>query len=68
MYSLPDHPVVENMMRTGHPDGKEPEAILCPICGEDSEFFYTRKNGEIVGCERCLITRNYYEIDPEELA
>ena len=67
MFEIGDHPVVANMMRTGYPDGKEPPEIRCPICDEDSEFFYTRKDGEIVGCERCLITRNYYEFDPEEL-
>lgn len=28
---LPDHPVVQNMERTGYPDGKEPQFPHCPI-------------------------------------
>ena len=67
MFDIPDHPIVQNMMRTGHPDGKEPIEPLCPICGEDSEFFYTNKLGEVVGCERCLKIRYYYEFEEGEL-
>lgn len=67
MFEIGDHPVIQNLMQTGYPDGKEPEEILCPICGEDSEFFYTDKHRQIVGCERCLTMRHYYEFDAEEL-
>ena len=68
MFDVPDHPIIQNMERTGYPDGKEPEELRCPICGEDSEFFYTRKEDrKVIGCERCLIMRNYYEFEPEEL-
>ena len=66
MHGLPDHPVVANLLRTGYPDGKEPEEMCCPICGADAEFFYTTaRSWEIVGCERCLITRHYWEFEQE---
>ena len=66
MHGLRDHPVIENLLRTGYPDGREPEEIRCPICGADAEFFYTpEKSWEVVGCERCLITRHYWEFEQE---
>lgn len=68
MYDVPDHPVIRNLMETGYPDGKEPEEILCPVCGEDGEFFYQNRDGRIVGCERCLTVRHYYEVNKEELS
>ena len=30
-YDLPDHPVIQNMERTGYPDGKEPTLSLIHI-------------------------------------
>ena len=36
-YDLPDHPVIQNMERTGYPDGKEPIFPICPVCGEECE-------------------------------
>ena len=39
-YDLPDHPVVQNLERTGYPDGKEPHYPRCPICGEECETIY----------------------------
>jgi hypothetical protein len=38
-----DHPVITNMERTGYPDGKEPDPILCPLCGGECETIYRRK-------------------------
>ena len=60
-----DHPVVENLCRTGYPDGKEPEEIRCPSCNEDAEFFYVNNVGKVVGCERCLTIRHYYEFEED---
>ena len=36
MYSVPDHPVIRNMERTGYPDGFGPRVCCqCDECGED---------------------------------
>ena len=65
MYEVPNHPVVENLLRTGYPDGREPEDIICPACGTDSETFYVTANDgtTVVGCENCLIPRSYWEFE-----
>ena len=69
MFDMPDHPVIQNMMRTGYPDGQEPQELKCPICGADAENFYTTaKTRTIVGCERCLISRPYWEFEEGELS
>lgn len=34
---IPDDPVIQNMERTGYPDGKEPRYPRCPCCGEECE-------------------------------
>ena len=39
-YDLPDHPVIQNMERTGYPDGKEPTFPICPVCGEECEEIF----------------------------
>lgn len=67
MFECPDHPVVQNLCRTGYPDGKEPEEICCPICGSaTAESFYTKQDRTIVGCEHCLIMRPYWEFETED--
>ena len=59
-----DHPVIANMERTGHPDGKEPEAYHCPLCGKECESIYKNKDtGEIVGCENCIEIADPAEVD-----
>lgn len=61
--NIPDHPVIQNMMRTGYPDGKEPEYPVCPYCNAAAEKFYKNSCGEIVGCEICLTAVEYYEVE-----
>lgn len=61
---LPDHPVVANLLRTGYPDGKEPEYPHCPVCGAETDTVYRNKDLEIVGCGECLISRDAWE-EPE---
>ncbi len=63
MSELRDHPVIENLCRTGYPDGKEPRYPVCPHCNADAEQFYRNRTGEIVGCEICLTTVQYFEIE-----
>lgn len=43
-YDLPDHPVIQNMERTGYPDGKEPTFPICPVCGEECEEIFRDKD------------------------
>lgn len=53
---IPDHPVIRNMERTGHPDGKGPKVLFkcihcrCEIC--DGETYYDI-DGE-PWCEECI--------------
>jgi len=54
MELMRDHPIIENMERTGYPDGKEPTYPRCPICGEECETIYKSKDYEIVGCDCCI--------------
>lgn len=65
MFDIPEHPVISNMMRTGDPDGKEMPEIRCPICGMEGEEFYLSRLGQIVGCDCCIRTVQYYELEME---
>jgi len=66
MYEVNDHPTIRNLLRTGYPDGREPQDFCCPICGVAAEQFYETKDGTIVGCECCLTCRYYYEYEAED--
>lgn len=60
--NIPDHPVISNMERTGSPDGKDPTYPRCPACGEECEIIYRRySDGECVGCDACLQTKDAWE-------
>ena len=50
-YDLPDHPVIQNMERTGYPDGKEPTFPICPVCGEECEEIFRDKDLNLGGCD-----------------
>ncbi len=67
-----EDPVIQNLQRTGWPDGKEPEHPRCPVCGEECDMIY-RHDGDIVGCDNCIEESDAWETDecfpePEELA
>ena len=63
LYDIPDHPVIANMERTGHPDGKFPSPLLCPLCGGECETIYrTKEDREIVGCDLCIESIEPWEI------
>lgn len=66
MFACPDHPVIQHMEQTGFPDGREPVEPRCPVCGADAETFYQARTGQIVGCDCCLTTKEYWEIETEE--
>ena len=60
-YDLPDHPVIQNMERTGYPDGKEPTFPICPVCGEECEEIFRDKDLNIVGCDICIKQSDAWE-------
>lgn len=65
----PDHPIVQNLERTGYPDGKEPVFPICPVCGEECDTMYKDRYGAYVGCDACMETVNAWDADicfPEE--
>ena len=65
----PDHPIVQNLERTGYPDGKEPVFPICPVCGEECDTMYKDRYGAYVGCDACMKTVNAWDADicfPEE--
>lgn len=47
--------------------GKEPAAInypRCPVCGSDeAEIFFFSKSGNCFGCDKCVVLRDYYELE-----
>ena len=62
-HSIPDHPVIANMERTGQPDGREPAPFLCPVCGGECESIYRLKeNNEVLGCDLCIESIDPWEI------
>lgn len=64
LHSIGDHPVIRNMERTGHPDGKEPEEYHCPVCNKKCESIFRYKGtGEIVGCDKCIAVVDPWEVD-----
>jgi hypothetical protein len=59
----PEHPVVENLLRTGQPDGKDPIWHCCPVCGAEAErVFFSHHLKEYVGCDICLVSHEAWEL------
>ena len=64
MYNdIPDHPVIQNMERTGYPDGKEPTYPHCPVCSAECDTIYKNSDGDIVGCDECISTADAWEAE-----
>ncbi len=61
--SIPDHPVIRNMERTGYPDGKAPTYPRCPVCGAECDTVYRSMENldTIVGCDECIKTADAWE-------
>lgn len=40
----------------------EPQAIRCPVCGEELDYgdtiYYLREGGDVLGCEICIGTKD----------
>lgn len=60
-HALGDHPVIRNMERTGFPDGKCEEWPVCPACGGETDLFYFDVDGDLVGCDNCVTTKDAWE-------
>jgi hypothetical protein len=58
VFRLRDHPVIE---RTGYPAALEDERPLCPVCGQEIDFFITDIYNDVKGCTNCLKTRSWKE-------
>ena len=62
--SFGDHPSIANALATGYPNGAEPEAYRCPLCGKECECVFKHKaSGEILGCENCIESIDPYEVE-----
>jgi hypothetical protein len=61
VFRLRDHPVVEQIERTGYPAALEDERPLCPMCGQEIDFFITDIYNDVKGCTNCLKTRSWKE-------
>ena len=48
---MKDAPEIRRTERFGQPAREEPR---CPVCGRECESIYRYRNGEAVGCDRCL--------------
>lgn len=64
-YGIPDDPIIQNMERSGYPDGKEPPQPICPVCGDECGTLYIN-DGQIVGCENCIETRDAWDLLVDE--
>lgn len=53
-----EHPDVSKLRRFGVPAD---DNVECPMCGSEAETFY-RKNGVIIGCEDCIESVDWSEI------
>lgn len=62
MELIPDHPIIRNLERTGYPFGKEPESPTCPVCGSTYFEIYTDRDGDVFGCDECIIKKTVYDI------
>jgi len=60
MENLPDAPWIRDAEINGVPDAPAP---ICPVCGDEAEEFYLDRDGDVIGCDRCirLIEAYYYE-------
>lgn len=51
--------------------GRGPDAFTyppCPVCGSDEAetFYFSYRNGDCVGCDKCIQTKEYWEVNDEQ--
>jgi hypothetical protein len=54
MNDLPDAPWIRDAELNGYP---EPDAVKCPVCGEECDDIYEDRNGDVCGCDQCMRRR-----------
>lgn len=59
-----EHPDITRLRNSGYPlDYSEPEPYRCPVCNAIvEEYVYLDRDQEIFGCDRCVTTKEYYEL------
>ena len=61
MQDLPDAPWIREAEMYGYPPYDEGPEPVCPICGKECETIYLDKDGEEVGCDVCIRTKDAWE-------
>lgn len=46
------------------PNEPEPNYPPCPVCGCDEPETLYYRGAECVGCDHCLTTKEYWEVEP----
>lgn len=44
---------------------KEEYLPTCPVCDGEGETFYYNRYGDPVGCDLCVTTKEYWEVEAE---
>ena len=59
-----DHPIVENMERTGYPTHRKgPELVpICPVCHQQCGTISTHE-AYVIGCDNCVNTEDAWDIE-----
>lgn len=57
MSNIPDHPVVDHLLKWGTPDDSydDYEQEPCPACGETEYYdLFLDRYGDVIGCNHCI--------------
>ena len=65
MQQIPDAPWIREAEMYGYPPD-EPEPVKCPICGEECETIYADMNGDVFGCDRCIMKQDAWDWADEQ--
>ena len=52
MNQLPDAPWIRDAEINGF---GEPDPVECPVCGSECDTIYMDRDGDVFGCENCII-------------
>ncbi len=52
--SIPDADYIRDAEMNGMPS---PDPVDCPVCGERCETIYLKCYGDVLGCDRCIKTK-----------
>ena len=47
-----EHPAIARLMATGYVN--EHDMPVCPMCGAETDTFYTNSERDIIGCDECV--------------